>query len=187
MPFLELVYASFMPLGAGLALSTAFMINRYHETITDQPSPRFGSGPLYLTVLFTDPQSTAAALTFVQCFARQLGARIHLCAVVAVPHQLPLDQPPVSVTFLQENLRKLASRAVKEGLDPSLHVYLCRDRVLALSQLLRANSLIVLGGRNHWWPTAESRLARALRVQGHQVIFVDSSARAVSDQPVFAR
>lgn len=194
MPFLGLVYASFMPLGARLALGTGSMINPYHETMTNLPtrairkaSPRFGSGPLEVTVFFTDPQGTAAALNFAQRFARELGARIQLCAVIAVPHQLPLDQPPVSVAFLQDNLRKLASRVVGEGFDPAVHVYLCRDRMLALSQVLRANSLIVLGGRKHWWPTAESRLARTLRAKGHQAIFVDSRARAVSDQPVFAR
>lgn len=194
MPFLGPVYASFTPPGAALALGTGSMINRYHETLTNLParvtrktSPSSGSGPLDVTVIFTDPQGTAAALNFAQCFARQLGARIQLCAVIAVPHQLPLDQPPVSVAFLQENLQNLASRVVEEGYAPAVHVYLCRDRVPALSQLLRANSLIVLGGRKHWWPTAESRLARALRAQGHQVIFVDSRARAVSDQPVFAR
>jgi hypothetical protein len=194
MPFLGLVYAPFMQLGAELALGTGSMIDRYHETRTNLPSrvtrktnPRIGPGPLEVTVIFTDPEGTAAALNFAQCFASELGARIQLCAVIAVPHQLPLDQPPVSVAFLQENLRKLASRAVEEGLDPSVHVCLCRDRVLALSQVLKANSLIVLGGRKHWWPTVESRLARTLRAKGHQVIFVDSRAQAVSDQPVFAR
>jgi hypothetical protein len=194
MPFLGPVYASFTQLGAGLALGTGSMINRYHETTTDLParitrrtSPRFASGPLDLTVLFTDPQGTAAALDFARRYARELGARIQLCAVLAVPHQLPLDEPPVSVAFLQDSLQKLASRAVGEGFDPSIHVYLCRDQVLALSQILGANSLIVLGGRKHWWPTEESRLARALRAKGHQVIFVDSRAAAVTDQAVFAR
>jgi hypothetical protein len=183
MPFLGLVYASFTQLGAGLTVGAGSMINRYHETMTNLPSgatrkasPRFGSGPLGVTVIFTDPQGTAAALNLAQSFARQLGARIQLCAIIAVPHQLPLDEPPVSVAFLQDNLRRLASRVAKEGFDPSIHVYFCRDRVLALSQVLRANSLIVLGGRKHCWPTAESRLARALRAKGHQVIVVDSRA-----------
>jgi hypothetical protein len=194
MALLELVYAPFMQPGAALALGTGSMMNRYHETLTNLParvtrktSPSSDLGSLDLTVIFTDPQGTAAALNVAQCFARQLGARIHLCAAIAVPHQLPLDQPPVSVAFLQENLRNLASRVVEQGYDPEVHVYLCRDRVPALSQLLRANSLIVLGGRKRWWPTAESRLARALRAEGHQVIFVGSKAPAVCDQPVFAR
>jgi hypothetical protein len=173
---------------------TRSMINRYHETITNLPSkavprktsPRFASGPLRVNVIFTDPQATAAALHCAQSFARELGACICLRAVIAVPLRLPLEQPPVSVAFLQENLRKLASQVAEEGFDPAVHLYLCRDRIPALLQVLSPNSLVVLGGRKHWWPTAESKLARALRAKGHRVIFVDSRAQAVSEQQVFA-
>ena len=169
------------------------MINRYHETMTNLPSaisrrtsPRFASRPLEVNVIFTDPEGTAAALKFAQGFARELGTRIQLCAVLAVPLRLPLDQPPVSVAFLQENLQNLASQ-VTDGFEPTVHLYLCRDRVPALLQVLRPNSLVVLGGRKHWWPTAESKLARALRAKGHRVIFLDSRGHAASEQPVLAR
>jgi len=177
-----------------LTLGTGSMTNRYHETMTNLPakvarkaSPGFGSRPLEVAVIFTDPKGTAAALNFAQTFARELGARIQLCAAIGVPHQLPLDESPVSVAFLRDNLRKLASQVTEKGFEPTVHVYLCRDRVPALLQVLRANSLIVLGGRKHWWPTAESRLARVLRAKGHQVIFVDSRTQAISEDPVFAR
>jgi hypothetical protein len=183
-----------MGLAAGLALGMGSMINRYHETVpnlpsrvTRKPSPKFSSGPLEVNFIFTDLQGTTAALNFAQCVARELGARIQLGAAIAVPHQLALDEPPVSVAFLQESLRNLASRVTQEGFEPTVHVYLCRDRVLALFRVLGANSLIVLGGPKHSWPTAESRLARALRAQGHQVIFVDSRTQTTSEEPVFAR
>src|SRR4029077_4509030 len=104
-----------------------------------------------------------------------------------VPFQLPLEEPPVPVAFLQETLRELVAQLETDTFDPAVHLYLCRDRVRALSQVLRPNSLVVLGGRKHWWPTAESKLARALRSQGHRVILVDSKARSGSEQPVFAR
>lgn len=173
---------------------TAVMIPRYEEKPANPPSeaatwetsPGFAAEPLEVNVIFTDPQATAAALRFAQAFAHELGARIRLSAVIAVPHQLPLDHPAVSVAFLQENLRKLASRAA-DGFDPTIHLYLCRDRVSALSQVLKPNSVVVLGGRKHWWPTAESKLARALGAKGHRVIFVDSRDQAASEQPVFAR
>jgi len=195
MPFLGVVYASFMPVGARLALGTGSMINRYRETTANLPGKAgshetregFASGPLELNVIFTDPQGTAAALRFSQCFARELGVRIQLSAAIAVPLRLPLDQPPVSVAFLQENLRKLASQVTEGGFDPTVHLYLCRDRVPALLQLLRPNSLIVLGGRKHWWPTAESKLVRALRAEGHRVIFVDSRTKMASERPLLAR
>jgi len=170
------------------------MSNRYHDTmhlpgkaIIRKAAPQFASGPLEVNVIFTDLQPTAAALKFAQSFARELGARIRLQAAIDVPFPLPLDEPPVPVAFLQETLRKLAPRLEGDTFDPTVHLYLCRDRLRALLQVLRPNSVVVIGGRIHWWPTAESRMARALRSKGHRVIFVDSKARSGSEQPVFAR
>jgi hypothetical protein len=180
--FLERVYALFMTVGALWALDTRSMSTRYHERLTDAPgqaitrttAPRFASGALEVNVIFTDLQATAAALKVAHSFARELGARIHLRAAVVVPFQLPLDRPAVSVTFLQGKLRKLVSQIEGDTFDPTIHLYFCRDRVRALSQVLPPNSLIVMGGRRHWWPTAKRRMARALKSQGHRVIFVDS-------------
>lgn len=168
------------------------MSNRYHQTLTNSPSkitrtaaPKFASGPLAVNVIFTDVQSTAAALNFAQSFARELGARISLRAAVAVPFQLPLDQPPISVAFLQDVMRKLVAQLEKDTFEPTVHLYFCRDRVRALSQVLRSNSVVVITARRRWWPTAETRMARALRAEGHRVILVDSRARSASERPVF--
>jgi hypothetical protein len=168
------------------------MSNQYHETLTNSPSkitrtaaPKFASGPLAVNVIFTDVQSTAAALKFAQSFARELGASISLRAAVAVPFQLPLDQPQISVAFLQDAMRELVAQLKSETFDPTIHLYLCRDRVWALSQVLKPNSLVVIAGRKRWWPTAETRMARALRAEGHRVIFVDSKARSASERPIF--
>jgi hypothetical protein len=195
MPFLGRVYVTFITPVARLAVDTRPMSNRHHETLTNLPgkaitrktAPGFASGPLEVNVVFTDLQATAAALKFAQSFARELGAQIRLRAAIAVPFQLPLDQPPVSVTFLQERLRKLVSQLERDTFDPTVHLYLCRDRVRALLQALRPSSVVVIGGRKHWWPTAESRMADALRSKGHRVIFVDSRARSGFEQPAFAR
>jgi len=168
------------------------MSNQYHETLTNSPSkitrtaaPKFASGPLAVNVIFTDVQSTAAALNFAQSFARELGARISLRAAVAVPFQLPLDQPQISVAFLQDAMRELVAQLKSETFDPTIHLYLCRDRIWALSQVLKPNSLVVIAGRKRWWPTAETRMARALRAEGHRVIFVDSKTRSASERPIF--
>ena len=168
------------------------MSNQYHETLTNSPSkitrtaaPKFASGPLAVNVIFTDVQSTAASLKFAQSFARELGASISLRAAVAVPFQLPLDQPQISVAFLQDAMRELVAQLKSETFDPTIHLYLCRDRVWALSQVLKPNSLVVIAGRKRWWPTAETRMARALRAKGHRVIFVDSKTRSASERPVF--
>lgn len=171
------------------------MSNQYHGTITNLPGkvvtretgPDFVSGPLEVNVVITDSQSTANALKAAESLARDLGARICLRAVIAVPFQLPLERPAVSVPFLQEGLRKLAFRLQNDGFQPRAHLYLCRDRVQGLLQALKPNSLVVIGGRKHWWPTAESQMADALRAKGHRVIFVDSRVRSASEQPAFAR
>jgi hypothetical protein len=169
------------------------MTSRYHQTTTSLPgkavaqeiAPGFAAGPLEVNVIFTDVQSTAAALKFAQSFTRELGARISLRAAIAVPFQLPLDQPQISVAFLQEGMGKLVSQLEKNTFEPTVHLYLCRDRVRALSQVLRPNSVVVIAGRKRWWPTAETRMARALRAEGHRVIFVDSRAQSGSERLVF--
>jgi hypothetical protein len=102
-----------------------------------------------------------------------------------VPFQLPLDQPQISVAFLQDAMRELVAQLKSETFDPTIHLYLCRDRVWALSQVLKPNSLVVIAGRKRWWPTAETRMARALRAEGHRVIFVDSKTRSASERPIF--
>jgi hypothetical protein len=157
------------------------------KTVTLKPDTGFAHGPLEVNVIFTDQASAAAALAFAQSLARDLGARIHLQFAVAVPFQLPLESPGVSVPFLQEQLRKVLADLEKEGFDPRAHLYLCRDRVRALQQALKPNSLVVIGGRKRWWPTAESRIARALRAKGHWVICVDSKAPAEFERAMVAR
>jgi hypothetical protein len=193
MLFLGRVYVTFITCGAGLGSEARSMSSRYHQAtpnlpgkaVTQEVTPRFPSGPLEVNVIFTDVQSTAAALNFAQSFARELGARISLRAAVAVPFQLPLDQPHISVAFLQDVMRKLVAQLEKDTFEPTVHLYFCRDRVRALSQVLRPNSVVVIAGRRRWWPTAETRMARALRAEGHRVIFVDSRARSASERPVF--
>jgi hypothetical protein len=152
---------------------------------TPTAPPGFASGPLEVNVIFTGPQATAAGLNFAQGFARELGAHIRLRAAIAVPLQLPLDEPSVSIAFLQENLRNLVSQLEPDSFAPSVYLYLCRDCISALLQVLAPNSLVVIGGPKRWWPTAERRMARALRSKGHRVILVDSRVRSGSKRPLF--
>lgn len=133
-----------------------------------------GSGPgrLEVNVIFTDPQATVAALKTAGVLARDLGACIQVRAAIAVPYKLPLDKPPVSVGFLQNLLYRLICRSDLDTFEPSVHLYICRDQIEALVRVLGPNSLVVMSGREHWWPTAERRIAKALRSKGHRVVFV---------------
>lgn len=186
MPFLGGVYASFITVVAGLRPDTKPMSTPYRPTPAAPrdksvaPRTGFAAGPLEMNVIFTEPEATVCALTFAQSLATELGACVRLHAAIAVPVALPIDQPPVSVAFMQEKLRVLASQVERAGFEPTAHLYLCRDRVPALLQVLKPNSLVLLGGRKRWWPTEASRLGRALRAAGHRVIFLDSRNQACS-------
>jgi hypothetical protein len=104
--------------------------------------------------------------------ARDLGVCIRVRAAIAVPYALPLDKPPVSAGFIEELLSDLVCRLELDAFEPTVHLYLCRDQVETLLHVLGPNSLAVIGGRKHWWPTAERRVAKALRSKGHRVVFI---------------
>jgi hypothetical protein len=129
---------------------------------------------LEVNLIFTEPQTTAAALETVESLARDLGACVRLRAAIVVPFQLALDEPPVSIRFIEARLADLVSRLGRDGFESTAHVYLCRDQSDALLQVLCPNSLVVIGGKNRWWPTRASRLAKMLRSKGHRVFFVDA-------------
>jgi hypothetical protein len=128
--------------------------------------------PLEVNVIFTNREATAAALKATESFARGLGACIRLRAGIVVPVQLPLDQPLVSVEFFEKSLRELAGQPEPDGLERSIHLYVCRDWADTLLEVLKPNSMAVMGARKRWWPTAESRLARALRKEGIRVVLL---------------
>jgi hypothetical protein len=140
-----------------------------------------GLGPLEVNVIFTDPYATAAALKTAGSLARDLGACIRVRAAIAVPYALPLEKPPVSADFIEKFLSDLVCRMKLDAFEPSVHLYLCRDRVETLLRVLSPNSLVVIGGRMHWWPTAERRAAKALRSKGHRVVFIGLKTGTKSD------
>jgi hypothetical protein len=130
---------------------------------------RHASGcKLEIQLVFTTLKSTRAALQTATRLAHDLDARVRLVATQVVPYPLPLDRPPVPVTFTKQRLEELAVSAAR---DTRIHVVLCRDQRQALQGLLAPGSLIVVGGKNRWWPTPERRLARWLQAQGHSVLF----------------
>jgi hypothetical protein len=136
---------------------------------------------LEVNVIFTDPQATVAALKTARSLARNLGACIRIRAAIAVSYRLPLDEPRVAIRFTERLLLDLVCRLELGTFEPSVHVYLCRDQVEAVLQVLRPNSLAVIGGRKHWWPTAGSRMANALRSKGHRVVSVGLKRGTKSD------
>ena len=132
---------------------------------------------LEVNLIFTTQQATLYALETVECLARDLGACIRLRAAVVVPYPLAADESPVSIPFMERSLFDLISHLERDGFEATAHLYFCRDREEALLQVLEPNALVVIAGKKRWWPTDTSRLAKALRSEGHRVIFVDTSRR----------
>src|SRR5215472_12916665 len=116
------------------------------------------------------PAATVAALRMVDALARQLGASVRMLVPQVVPYPLTLQSPPILLDFSEQRFREIA---LESGVGTMVQIYLCRDKLETLKSVLAARSVVVIGGRKRWWPTAESRLARKLRRVGQEVIFAE--------------
>jgi hypothetical protein len=47
--------------------------------------------------------------------------------------------------------------------DIAAHIWLCRDKCRTVRLILKPRSIMILGGRKRWRPTAEHRLASVLK------------------------
>jgi len=129
-------------------------------------------GQLEVNVVFTDLYATTSAFKAATSLALGLDACIRVRAAIAVPFCLPLDRPQVSVPFTEKVLSELVSRAEPNDLDVTVHLYISRDRIGTLLEVLRPNSLVIIAGRKRFWPSPESRFAKRLQSQGHRVLFI---------------
>jgi hypothetical protein len=133
------------------------------RSVAGQSKTRFS-----ISVVFTSVEATLAALRKAGELAARLHARIVLLVPQIVPYPLPLTSPPILLDFNERRFRLIAQES---PVETSVRLYLCRDRRDMLKGALPPQSIVVLAGPKRWWPTAESRLARALRREGHEVIF----------------
>ena len=154
-------------------LYSADIVKQPGWSVTWETTAGVGSEPLEVNVIFTERKATVAALQAAESFASGLGGYIRVLASIVVPLRLPLDRPPVSVCFFEQLLAHLVGQPGTDAFERTAHLYICRDWTGTLLQVLKPNSLVVIGGRKHWWPTAASRMAGALRARGHRVAFVD--------------
>jgi hypothetical protein len=155
----------------------ALALERMIAPVTGAPARPFAEeadSQLNVSVIFTSVDATLAALReagrLLGSQARSLGGRITLIVPQIVPYPLPLNSPPVLVDFNERRLRVIASDC---RVETSVCVYLCRDPLEILRSVLKPHSLVVVGSRRRWWPTAEKRLAAKLRSAGHEVIVTE--------------
>jgi hypothetical protein len=126
---------------------------------------------LEVSVVFTSIEPTLRALKEAGGLADRLAAGIALVVPQIVPYPLPLTSPPVLLDFTE---RRFFVMARESHVETRVRIYLCRDRWDALRLALKPHSLVLIGSRKRWWPTAETRLAEKLRRAGHEVVVVET-------------
>ena len=149
-------------------------LERVLKPETQQPEPQQAEAAetrLNISVVFTTVEATIAALRKAGALASRLSGRITLLVPQVVPYPLPLSSPPVLLDWNERHFRVLASEG---SVETRVLLFLCRDRWETLKAVLKPRSLVVLGGRKRWWPTAEQHLARKLHRAGHEVVFTET-------------
>ena len=151
----------------------ALALERMIAPLTGVPARPFteeaeeADSKLEISVVFTSVKATLAALKEAGNLAKSLGGRITLFVPQIVPYPLPLSMPPVPVDFSERRLYVIANNC---RVETRVSIYLCREASETLQSVLKPCSLVVIGRRKRWWPTAEKRLAAKLRRFGHQVV-----------------
>jgi hypothetical protein len=133
------------------------------------PDPEANTGSqLEVFVPFTTERGTLAALHAAFRLSIDLRARIEMIAPEIVPYPLPLNRPPVALSFLENRYRSLLEQC---GVAARIQIRLCRQPREAIASALNPESLVVVGASRRWRPT-EERLCGWLRSQGHFVTIV---------------
>jgi hypothetical protein len=126
-------------------------------------------------VVFTDPSATRAALHVAHKLARALGVPMTIVDFRVARYPLnpdwTLDRSPAEA-------EEFAHWLQQHDIEARVRVLVCRSPREAFGMAFRPHSLIVLGGRHHWWPTRSMRMRRALEAAGHVVLLIDEAAHA---------
>ena len=123
-------------MGRNETLIKHVLVNGWEVSARGEPAERYGDSQPLMNVVFPDAQGKLAALGSAQTLARDLGARIRVLAPHAVPFGSSLDNPPVAIGFLETLLIALVSGEAPAPTETAVHLYLCRDRLVTLGQVL---------------------------------------------------
>jgi hypothetical protein len=134
--------------------------------------------PRQLYVLFTDLEATLRAVRVAERLAPAFGGRVTVVHFRPVDFGAPLDAPAGISPAESEAFRE---RLEEAGGEVDVTVCVCRDARRALPSVIDPHSLVVVGGRHRWWPTAADRWRRMLEDDGYVVAFVNG---AKEERPV---
>ena len=128
---------------------------------------------LRIHVVFTSTAETLYALKSAAALTIGCSAQIALLVPLIVPYPLRLEEPPVSLGFACRRITDLVSSIPETELEA--YIYLCRDSVQTMLQVLRPHSLVLIGTHRRWFFSRSRRIAWKLRAQGHDVVLADKS------------
>jgi hypothetical protein len=122
---------------------------------------------LDLVVPFTTPELTRAAMEAANRMGAGLNATLRLVKIQVVPFPLDLDQSPVYIDFLKDQMAQFQSDLPVAG-----EIRLAREFEAGLLGTLGRESVVILATPKRPWRTHNERLAATLRRAGHKVILV---------------
>jgi hypothetical protein len=126
---------------------------------------------LDLVVPFTTPKLTRAALDAANRMGAGLNATLRLVKVQVVPFPLDLNQPPVYIEFLKDQMAQFQSDLPVAG-----EIRLAREFEAGLLGTLEHESVVILATPKRPWRTRNEHLAATLRRAGHKVVLVNQGA-----------
>jgi hypothetical protein len=138
---------------------------RHEEFEIVRQSPR--EKGLDLVVPFTTPRLTQVAVDSANRMGAGLDATIRLVKVQVVPFPMDLNQSPVMLDFLNEQLRHFRSELPAEP-----EIRLAREMEPGLFGTLKRDSVVVVAYRKRAWQTREERLAAHLWRAGYHAVLV---------------
>ncbi len=122
---------------------------------------------LDLVVPITTPDLTRVALDAANRLGAGLNATLRLVKVQVVPFPLDLNQPPVYIEFLKDQMARFRSDLPVAG-----EIRLAREFDSGLLGTLGRESLVILAAPRRPWRTRNERLAASLRHAGHKVVVI---------------
>src|ERR1700691_2429768 len=126
---------------------------------------------LDLVVPFTTPDLTRTALDAANRMGAGLNATLRLVKVQVVPFPLDLNQSPVYIDFLKDQMAQFQSDLPVAG-----EIRLAREFEAGLLATLGRESVVILATSKRPWRTRNEHLAATLRRAGHKVVLVTQGA-----------
>jgi len=143
---------------------------RKHDTAQECDFAELVSAGIH--IVHTSTKATSLLLCAAESIARSTNQTIHIHAALPIPYHLELDNPLISVPFMERVLGDCVRRCGSPRRTYAIHVCECRGRTEGLLKRLPSGSLVLLAASWRPWPTFQSRLARELGAAGHCVISI---------------